>query len=67
MPSLPDRLPDAYEGLAARNSMPAFRTRAIERLIALYEAWNGAEPNHGHLTHAERWRAALNTTACDAP
>lgn len=35
---------------------------AVGRLVALYDAWQAAEPDAGHNTEAERWRAELSAT-----
>jgi hypothetical protein len=32
----------------------------INRLVALYEAWDAAEPGKGYVEKAAEWRAKLN-------
>jgi tetratricopeptide (TPR) repeat protein len=38
---------------------PAFKRDAIERLVRLYEAWNGVVPNRGMAQKATEWRQQL--------
>ena len=37
------------------------KTKAIQRVVDLYEAWHAAEPDEGYDARAEQWRARLPT------
>jgi non-specific serine/threonine protein kinase/serine/threonine-protein kinase len=42
------------------------RSDSLTALVQLYDAWNSAEPGHGHDAKATEWRSRLNSTATQA-
>ena len=58
---------DAYNGLLRNDvGMPRpedtgldFKRDALERILSLYVAWHGAEPDKGHDARAAQWRTKL--------
>lgn len=59
---------EAYDTLVAAWSESHPRTQAtIGSIIALYDAWHGAEPQAGHDDAAASWRTRLESHAAPAP
>jgi len=44
---------------ASRNAGPAPRRETLDRLVRLYEAWDGLAPGSGKADQATRWKQAL--------
>jgi hypothetical protein len=42
---------------AAQGVTPSQKKGAVDSLIALYEAWEKAEPGQGHAAKAAEWRS----------
>lgn len=45
-----------YEGLVKARATAVYRSRAVERLVRLYETWESAEPKSGKAEQASKWR-----------
>lgn len=55
-----------YEGIIARDAfipdrLKFRRTKAVQRLVRLYESWNVDEPDNGFATKASAWRTKLDS------
>jgi tetratricopeptide (TPR) repeat protein len=59
-----DLLLELERGFAAGAKSPTFDLgKARRNLVALYEAWEAAEPGAGHAQAAAEWRARLESPA----
>ena len=55
---------DGYVGMKDRPGATALWKRAaLERIVALYEAWDAAEPGKGYAEKAAEWRAKQTPTS----
>lgn len=50
-----------------RSVTPVSRRELRVEQVLLYQAWNRADPAHGHAADEERWRAALEKDRADRP
>jgi hypothetical protein len=49
-----------YRGIAATGGgAPERARRAVQDLVALYDAWEALEPGAGHADQAAHWRRSL--------
>jgi serine/threonine protein kinase len=55
--------PPAVTGVFTAKDYRSYQDKARERLIALYDAWELAEPDMGYGQEAAHWRAKLETSA----